>query len=84
MKSSSFSVRSKITAILMMSTIEKKNVPRNLPIMYRSRRFKGMYYLTIYYLHSLHEAWGDVVFPGLEVAREDMLACFAHEPEVEG
>ena len=27
----------------MISTIEKKNVPRNLPIMYLSSRFKGFH-----------------------------------------
>ena len=39
-KSSNFSVKSKTTAMLIISTIEKKNVPRNFLIMYLSIFFK--------------------------------------------
>ena len=48
-KSSNFSVKSKTTAILIISTIEKKNVPRNFLMMYLSIFFKRnlCFYLQI-------------------------------------
>ena len=80
MKSSSFSVRSKITAILMMSTIEKKNVPRNLPIMYRSRRFKGMYYLTIYNLIIYIRCMSRGVMSSFQALKSPARICWRASP----
>ena len=85
MNSSNFSDMSTTTDMVIISNMDKKNVPKYFLIIYMSIRFSMMIVSIVNGCHpdllkSSCDAFEHHRFPGVKVASDDMFASFFYEP----